>query len=310
MSRISSYNQFYGNSAGIATGQANMQKAQAQASSQKIATDLKGYAQQSGRLLSAKTYAERLDRRAETLSALQGRADVEAAAMTNALDAVKQVRDAIGSAIATNKGAGFRVTIEQALATIATAANVQYGGQAVFGGTWGYGEPFATISLDAMATAGAGAADSYWADTGENRSVMLEDNRPIQLSPGAEEIFRPIVDFMRQIREWENTNTSITSGSLSEAQATYMRSLMPAIAGLQATMIDHEANAGITAKQIDTTALANSAQLDTFKKTIGDQENVDLAEVATKLAAAQNQYQASAAIFGQMRDMNLLQYLR
>lgn len=309
MTRISSYNQFYGNAGGISTGQAQMAKAQAQASTQKVATDLKGYAQQSGRLLSAKTYAERLDRRAETLTALQGRAQVEANAMTNALEAVQQVRDAIGTAVATNNGAGFRVAIEQALGTIGTAANAQYAGQAVFGGTWGYGEPFATTTLDAMATAGAGAADSYWTDTGENRTVMLEDDRPIQLSPGAEEIFRPIVDFVRKIREWENANTAV-SGRLTQDQATHLRSIMPDIATLQSSMIDHEATAGITAKQIETTALTNTAQRETLDQTIGDQENVDLAKVAADLAAAQNQYQASAAIFGQMRDMNLLQYLR
>jgi flagellar hook-associated protein 3 FlgL len=310
MTRISSYNQFFGNANGISTGQANMAKAQAQASSQKVATDLKGYAQQSGRLLSAKTYAERLDRRAETLEALQGRAEVEAASMSNALEAVKQVRDAIGNAVATNNGAGFRVAFEQALATISSSANAQYGGQAVFGGTWGYGEPFVPTTLDAMATAGAGAAGSYWVDTGDNRTVLVEDDRPIQLSPSAQETFRPIVDFMREVREWENANTAINSGSLTTAQADFARSLMTTIAGLQSTMIEHEANAGITAKQIETTALTNSAQRDTLYKTIGDQENVDLAEVATRLAAAQNQYQASASIFGQMRDMNLLQYLR
>jgi flagellin-like hook-associated protein FlgL len=35
-----------------------------------------------------------------------------------------------------------------------------------------------------------------------------------------------------------------------------------------------------------------------------------LAEVAARLSAAQTQYQASAAIFGQLKDLNLLQYLR
>jgi flagellar hook-associated protein 3 FlgL len=309
MTRISSYNQFYGNAAGITNGQNAMAKAQEQASTQKVATDLKGYAQQSGRLLSAKTYSERLDRRAETLSALQGRAEVEANAMTNALEAVKQVRDAIGLAAGTSNGAGFRVALEQALGTIGTAANAQYGGQAVFGGNWGYGEPFAATSLDDMATAGAGAAGSYWTDTGENRTVMLEDDRPIQLSPGAREVFKPIVDFLREIRTWENANAPIT-GPLTQSQTTYLRSIMPDIAALQSTMIDHEATAGITAKQIETTALTNLAQRDTLDRTIGDQENVDLAKVAADLSAAQNQYQASAAIFGQMRDMNLLQYLR
>jgi flagellar hook-associated protein 3 FlgL len=309
MTRVSSYNQFFGTAAGITTGQTAMAKAQAQASTQKVATDLKGYAQQSGRLLTAKSYSERLDRRAETLSALQGRAEVEANAMSNALDAVTQVREAISGAVANNNGAGFRQAFEQALATLTTSANAQYAGQAVFGGTWGYGDPFKPTSLDAMAIAGAGAAGSYWTDTGENRTVMLEDDRPIQLSPGAEDIFRPLVDFMREVREWENANTAI-SGSLTPAQATQLRSLMPGIAALQSTLIDHEAAAGITAKQIETTALANNAQRETLDRTISDQENVDLAEVAAKLQAAQSQYQASASIFGQMRDMNLLQYLR
>jgi flagellar hook-associated protein 3 FlgL len=309
MTRISSYNQFFGNAAGISTGQAQMAKAQAQASTQKVSTDLKGYAQQSGRLLSAKTYADRLERRTETLSALQGRAEIEASVMSNAQDAIKQVRDVIGNAAALSNGAGFRDAIEQALATVTSAANAQYGGQAVFGGTWGYGDPFASTTLDAMALAGAGAADSYWVDTGENRTVMLEDDRPIQLSPSAQEVFRPIVDFLREVRTWENANTAI-AGPLNEAQATFLRSLLPDIAALQSTMIDHEAAAGTTAKQIEAAALSNSAKRETLNQTIGNQENVDLAEVATKLAAAQNQYQASAAIFGQMRDMNLLQYLR
>jgi flagellar hook-associated protein 3 FlgL len=309
MTRISSYNQFFGNAAGISTGQAQMAKAQAQAATQKVATDLKGYAQQSGRLLSAKSYADRLERRAETLSALQGRAEVEAGAMGTALDAIKQVREAIGTASGTNNAIGFRQALEQALATIGTAANAQYAGQAVFGGTWGYGDPFITTDLDAMATAGAGAADSYWVDTGENRTVMVEDNRSMQLSPGAEEIFRPFVDFLREVRTWENANTPLT-GKMTDAQATYMRSLAASVSTLETNMIDREAYAGITAKQIETTAAANNAQRQTLASTIGDQENVDLAEVATRLAAAQTQYQASASIFGQMRDMNLLQYLR
>jgi flagellar hook-associated protein 3 FlgL len=309
MTRISSYNQFYTNSAGIASGQAEMAKAQAQASTQKVATDLKGFAQQSGRLLSAKGYAQRLEQRADTLSALQGRADVEAAAMTNAVDTAKQVRQAISTAVANNNGTAFRAVMEQALAAISTSANIQFNGQAVFGGNWGYGEPLAAASLDDMAIAGAAAADTYWTDTGENRSVTLEDGRSIQLSPGAEEVFRPLVDFIREVREWEIANTAI-AGRLSDAQATFMRGLMPEIATLESDMIDREAAAGNTAKEIEATALKNQAQRDTLVQTIGNQENVDLAEVATKLAAAQNQYQASAAIFGQMRNMNLLQYLR
>jgi flagellar hook-associated protein 3 FlgL len=309
MSRISSYNQFYGNAAGVTTGQTNMAKAQAQASSQKVATDLKGYAQQSGRLLSAKSYAERLDRRAQTLSALSARAEVEGAALSRSTSAVTNAREAIMNAVASQNGAGLRDAMEHALAEITTAANTQFAGQAVFGGSWGYGEPLKKASLDDMALAGAGGADTFWVETGDNRSVLIEDNRSIQLSGNAKEIFKPIVDFIREVRAWENANTPIT-GRLSTAQTAFLKGLIPDVAALQSRMIDQEAGAGITAKQIDDVLSANEAQRDVLNKTIGDQENVDLAEVATRLAAAQTQYQASASIFSQMRDMNLLQYLR
>jgi flagellar hook-associated protein 3 FlgL len=199
--------------------------------------------------------------------------------------------------------------MEQVVATLGSAANAQYGGQAVFGGNWGYGDPFVTASLDDLAIAGAAGADAFWVDTGENRRVMIDDNREIQLSGGAEGIFRPLIDFITQIRVWENNNTALT-GKMSDTQAAFVMSLMPGIAALQTGLIDQEANAGLTAKQIENTALSNRDQRDTLTKTIGDQENVDLAEVATRLAAAQTQYQTSASIFGQMRDMNLLQYLR
>jgi flagellar hook-associated protein 3 FlgL len=118
-----------------------------------------------------------------------------------------------------------------------------------------------------------------------------------------------MIDFLREMREWENTNTPIT-GKLTTAQATYLQTLIPGVAALHSSIIDQEAGAGITAKQLEQVQQANEAQRDTLNATIGNQENVDLAEVATRLAAAQTQYQASASIFSQMRDMNLLQYLR
>jgi flagellar hook-associated protein 3 FlgL len=309
MSRISSYTQFTSNAAAIANGQTQMAKAQAQATSQKVATDLKGYAQDSGRLLSAKGYAARLERRAETIDALKGRAEVEANALARATEVVKEARDAITNAIANENGAGLREIINNTVATLGAVANTQYAGQAVFGGNWGYGDPFKTASLDAMAIAGPGGADSFWQDTGENRSITIEENRSIQLSGSAQEIFRPMMEYLRGLREWENTNTPMT-GKLDVAQKAQLQSMLPGLVALQSTMIDQEASAGLTAQQLDQVAIANEAQQTALARTITDQENVDLAEVAVRLNAAQTQYQASASIFGQMRNMNLLQFLR
>lgn len=307
MTRVATYNQFFGSAAGIALGQANMAKAQEQASTQKVASDLQGFGIEAGRLLSAKTYAERLDRRAETLKALEARAEVEASALDTAQAAVQQARDALANAAANQNGAGLKAALEQALSVIDTAANTQYNGESIFGGEWGYGEPFVPASLDTLAA--QPNTDVNWVDTGRNRTVMIEDNRSIELSRNAEDLFRPFVDLLRSIRVWENANGPLT-GRLTAAQLTYVQGLIPQMATVQTNLIDKSAEAGGTAKQIEMAVSTNDAKRDTLLATIGDQENVDLAEVAARLSAAQTQYQASAAIFGQLKDLNLLQYLR
>ncbi|MEN9873238.1 MAG: hypothetical protein RL186_135 [Pseudomonadota bacterium] len=308
MTRISSYNQFYSSAAAITDSQANLAKIQEQASTQKVAGDLKGFGSQTGQLLSAKAYADRLERRLETINALKGRADVEAAAFTHAADAVKQARDAIGTAVSTQNAAGLRATLENVLSVLVTSANTRYGDQAVFGGIAGDADPFVKTTLDNLATAGTAGADSFWSETGAAKAVVVEDGRTLKLGETAETLFRPLVEFIRDVRIWENGNAPLT-GKLTTAQSDYLKTLMPQIAQLQSNLTDQQGIAGITAKQIDDVALSVEAQRDVFSTAIDDQENVNLAEVATKLAAAQTQYQASASIFSQMRNLNLLQYL-
>jgi flagellar hook-associated protein 3 FlgL len=306
MNRISTYNQFFGASNGVANGQRDMAIAQRQASSQKVAQDLKGFGEDAGRLVSAKSHAARLDARAQALKTLEARAEVEASALSAFSGAVGDARDAIQNAIANQNAAGLRTALESALATAFLSANVQYAGQSIFGGEAAYEDPVVADTLDALAL--QPNTDANWRDTGANRTVVLEEGRAIELSESAEEVFRPFVDFLRDLRAWENANGAL-QGRLTPAQQTHLQSLIPTLSTVHAAVIDAESMAGTVAKQIETAIEVTEGRRDVLLKTVGDQENVDLAEVAARLSAAETQYQASAAIFGRMRDMNLLQYL-
>ncbi|GIU66219.1 hypothetical protein [Candidatus Phycosocius spiralis] len=307
MTRVATYNQYVGSAAGMATGQANMAKAQQQTSTQKVSNDLQGFGIEAGRLLSAKTYAERLDTRAEILKGLNARAEIESSALEAAQAAVKKVREGLTQAFALQSGVGLKATLEQALSVIITSANIKYNGESIFGGEQGFNDPLVPASLDTLAA--QPNTDAYWLDTGRNRTVMIEDNRAIELSANAKELFRPFVDFIRSIRVWENANAPL-SGKLTTDQQTYVQNLLPIIASVEKGLIDKSATAGITAKQLEVAADTNDDRRDTLLATIGGQENVNLAEVATRLAAAQTQYRASAEVFAQVKDLNLLLYLR
>lgn len=307
MNRISTYNQFFANTSGLLRGQDAMSVAQRQTSSGKNAQDLKGYGADASRLLSAKAVSARLEARTDALKALQSRAEVEATALDSAATAVSDARQAIMNALANENGAGLRTAMEQALATVFTAANQQYAGQYIFGGTAGYDAPTNPIDLETLGT--LPDTNAQFNDTGDNRLLTMQDGYDITMSASAREIFQPFMDLMQDIRSWEQANTPL-DGKLSPAQVAFVQTLVPQIASIHSGVIDHEAAAGTKAKQMELSILANEEQATTLQKTIGDQENADLAEVASRLTAARVQYEASASIFSQLRNVNLLQYLR
>jgi flagellar hook-associated protein 3 FlgL len=307
MNRISTYNQFFASTNGLLRGQDAMSVAQQQTSSGKKAQDLKGYGADASRLLSAKAVSARIDARTDALKALQSRAEVEATALDLASTAAGDARQSIMNALANENGAGLRTALEQALATVFTAANQQYAGQYIFGGTDGYDQPTNPIDLEALGL--LPDTSLQFNDTGDNRQLTVQDGYDITMTSSAREIFQPFMDLLQDIRSWEQANTPL-NGKLNPAQVAFVQSLVPQISAIHSGIIDHEAAAGTKAKQLELSILANEEQSTTLQKTIGDQENADLAEVASRLSAARTQYEASASIFAQLRNVNLLQYLR
>lgn len=307
MTRISTYNSFNFGTQGLLQGQANMAKAQAQASSQKTATDLKGYGTDAKQLVSAKTMATMLEKRTDDLKALVARADIEAAGLNSFSEAVSSLRSAMGNAVANENGAGFASALEAALATTISTANLEFAGQSIFGGNRAYEAPFINADLNTLAA--QPNTDANWLDTGANRLVNLEAGHTIELSKSAQELFKPFVEFIRNVRAWENANTPIT-GKLDANQLTFLKSQMAAIGAIETTALENESAAGIVNKQITDMIETNENRLTTLNAVVGKIENVDLAEVATRLTAAQTQYQASASIFAQLKNLNLLQFLR
>lgn len=307
MTRISTYNSFSFGTQGLLQGQTNMAKAQAQASSQKTATDLKGYGNQAKQLVGAKTMATMLEKRTEDLKTLQARADIEAEGFNSFTETISSLRSSIGNAVANENGAGFAAALEAALANTISAANLEFAGQSIFGGNRAYEAPFINADLNALAA--EPNTDLHWLDTGDNRNVTLEAGHTIELSKSAQEVFKPFVEFVRNVRAWENANTPIT-GRLNAAQMTFLKSQFTAIGAIETTAFENQAAAGIVNKQISDIIESNENRLTTLNAVVGKIENVDLAEVATRLTAAQTQYQASASIFAQLKNLNLLQFLR
>lgn len=306
MTRISTFSVISANTYGIMKGQSEVNDAVQQSSSTYVATDLKGYGANAGRLVSTKNVVQNLTAKNDNLSVLQARATTEDAAFTSFTDAISTVRTAITNAVANSNGTGLDETLNQALSSAINAANTKYNGQYIFGGTRGYDQPITNTDLDTLST--QANTDGSFIDTGANLTTSIDTNQKIQLSQSAKEVFQPFMNFLQTVRSWENTNGKL-DGKLSSTQVSYLQSQITNITSVQSSAVDAQANAGVVAKEIDNKISSNSAQLTTLSSMVGDIEDVDLSKVATQLSAAQTQYQASASIFSQIKSLNLLQYL-
>ncbi|WP_240007114.1 flagellin [Pseudaquidulcibacter saccharophilus] len=306
MTRISTLTMLNSNTSGLINAQNAVYEAQTQQSSEKVATDLKGYGNSAGILVDSKSLLQKLDVRNDNLKTLSSRSDIESIAYEGFTDAISSVRDALTNALANKNGSGLSTAIEGALADAMSAANTQFDGQYIFGGVRGDTQPVTTATLDALAA--QPNTDANWTATGDTRKITLSDGNTIELSKNAEEVFRPFVDFLRGIRAWENSNTSL-EGKLDDTSSAYISSLLTNIKTIQSDAINYQSGAGLVQKQIENKMTENSNQQTVIKTAIGNVVDVNLAEVAAKLVAAQTQYQAMASIFAQVKGLNLLPYL-
>lgn len=307
MTRVSSFTAFQAGVSGILDGQSKMDRAQAQASSQKNAWDLKGYGHNAKKLVDTRAMINRLEARNEDLKSLDARATVEETALTSFTTAIGNARQAINNALAQQNGAGLDAALEAALNTAMTASNTTFAGQSIFGGVNSYDTPVIYANLNTLA--GQPDTNSNFKDMGENRVVTLDEGRTIEISKSAKEVFQPFMEFMRGLKVYENANGTF-EGKLTPAQQTWLKSQLPALETVQNNAIGVASSQGVTAKEISDTLARNDEKITRLNEIVGDVVNVDLTEVAARLSAAQTQYQASASIFGQLKGMNLLQYLR
>lgn len=306
MTRVSSYNMMYSNTSGLLKAQSNLEKVQNQSATEKVATDLKGYGSSSSRLVNTQTVIDKLDERSNTLKILSSRADIEEISYDSFTDSITNLREALTNALGNDTGVGLQEVLEASYANTASAANTQFDGQYIFSGVSGNVQPYTANSL--VEASQQTDTDDYWSATGETRKVTIGDGNVVEISKGAEEVFRPFLDLMTDIQKWQNDNASF-DGKLNDDQKAYISSKLEEIKTIQTNAINYQSIAGSVQNQIENKIDENTNQQNVLSKVRGGIVDVDMAEIATKLTAAQTQYKTMAEIFSQMKSISLLDYL-
>lgn len=293
--------------ADISKAQQQLVEAARQSSSQKRATDLKGYGRESQTLVSAERLVSRNQSFQANARELTTRMTIQDVALGRAAEVVSQLKDSLFQNVSLDSGEGIRVSLNEAFEVLRDAMNTNIGGRYLFGGVMNDSAPVTAASLSDLA---ANPIEDSIATGEELQFMRVEDGRTIQAGLVADDVITGALESLKRLAELDEGPDGPFNGQLTQTQRTAVEAELRSLATAFDNILTAQSENGRLMKDVDNAQSRLTAQYNALDEAIGGITNVDLAEVAVRLNQAQFAYQSSASIFNSLRNMSLLDILK
>jgi flagellin-like hook-associated protein FlgL len=278
---------------------------QRQTASGYLADDLKGYGDNAGRIINARSVIAQTDARKAGLQRLQTRLDLQDAALEKASQATAQLKQEIIEAIATDNGTFLAGRLETAFSQVRAAMNQSYDGVTLFAGER---RGQAAIRLASLSDISTNITDAQMFNESERpEQIHLGIGALFEVSEMASDISR---DFFNAARDLYNALQSPGFGSpLTAAERDQLTGVAESFETARKTIVEAQGRNGDANARIGREIERFEAQSTLIENHMDQIASADLAEVSMKLAATQTQYQAIAKVFSDIRNLTLVNFL-
>jgi flagellar hook-associated protein 3 FlgL len=281
--------------------------AQTQVSTQKIATDLKGYGRQSETLTAFNSAQARLQGYITAGKAIDARLTTQDTALNQIADATQGGRQAITDAIAAGSGQSLMLSIQQQFQQAVDGLNTQHQGEYVFSGGRTDQPPTTAVNLSDL-TAAPSTASLF--DNGQLKTASkIDDATTVQTGFLASDVGTNVFDAFKAIQAYDQGPNGPLTGSLTQTQKDFLSSQLAVFDAAATGVTNFAAQNGSLQKRIEDHVASQSAQSDSLSTMIGDSSSVDMATALTKLSQAQQAVQASAQVLASLKNSSLLNLL-
>lgn len=261
-----------------------------------------------GGVLSARQQLANLEARRASFAELDTRFSIQDLSLGRAGDAVAGLRQEILNIVATGDGRQFDRLLQDAVRELASALNATSNGLSLFAGERVEEAPIAVTSVADLA-----ALPDVW--DAFNESARSETFSPtagvqVELAPRASQFAASAFEAIRDLVAIAGGAGASLPSPITQTQQEQLILAADALYAAHGEVLAAQAANGDLWRRTDEEGVRLGAQADTLAKALGDQVDADLAEVATRLAQLQTQFQASAQTFAQLRNLTLLNFLR
>lgn len=305
MTSVSNAFAFERSRADITRVQAELVDLQRQTASGFRAENLAGYGRQSGQLLSARSLISASEARNDALRGLEPRLATQDLAFSQFDGAIGVLRAALENAIALDSPADLPGALDQAFADAVEALNQNFGGSFLFGGERSDSRPVQVSTL-AQLRALPDAGDAF-ANGARPQTYEVGGGVTANLAPLASAIGEEFFEVVRSVAGFAEANPT---GPLSARNTDEVLGLLNRLEGARQNVLQAQVENGGLQNQVKQQRLTEESRLVVFKGALGEAADADIAEVATRISQLTAQFQATAQVFVQVRDLSLLNFLR
>jgi flagellar hook-associated protein 3 FlgL len=306
MNRIATGNSYSTVLNDMMRAQVRQQDANAQVSSGKVASDLKGYAKNAETLLATRSIQTKVDSYLAQGKTLSSKLESQDLALTQTTDAAAGARQAIAEALATGRGDSLMSELSSWFSSASDGLNAKFGGRYLFAG----GQvDTAPVTADSMAdlTASPTVAAVFQNDNLAPTS-QLDESTTLQSGFLADQLGTGLFDAFRQVQAFVDANGDFT-GQLTPAQETFLQGMLGGFETARASLTDSTARNGLIQNRVDTTMDTQDARKSMLEGMIGGVTDVDMAEAISRLEQARTTVQATAQVFNALTQSSLLTLL-
>lgn len=286
----------------VARSQSRLAETQQQMATGKKANNFAALGTEAVRTLSARTAAARQDAHAALARQVGTTLALYDAHLSDVESAGVSLKTRLLTAIGTGQSAGLQGAAEEAFAAFRTAMNADEAGILLFGGAQTGQPPFALSTLASAAGVPTGAA---FRNDDIRASARLAEGFDLPVGLTASDVGSELFDAFRTIAE---------AGPIGDvptpAQMAALQQVVGKLDDGLKTLRSHWAENGRRQAQVETLGERAGARSLILTNLIGENEDADLAAVASQLTLHRTALESSYAVFGRLSSLSLVNFLR
>ncbi|WP_454717576.1 flagellin [Caulobacter segnis] len=307
MTRVSTVQNYNIMTSNLMAAQIRQNEVGAQVSSQKVATDLKGYSKNAEMLTAMRSTQTKINGLVDQTKMVGNRLEMQDTGLGRIANATQSGREAIANALAAGSATTLMQQMTAAFGDVVQGLNVKSNGLYVFSGAK---TDTATTTATTMADLTSVPVTS---DLFQNDQYIATNRVDEQTSAKTgvlgDAVGTDVFEAFKQVQAYIDANGPFT-GNLDDAQVNFLKGLLPVFDAAQKGVVDAQGKNGVTQKRFESAQTDLSNQADTLTAMVGGITDVDMADAVTRLEAAKLAVQASAQVFTSLQASSLLNVLK